>query len=621
MEVDLLLNMDGFDDNLNSIAPVFYPDSVGSTCSVSPGFSASDSGATVNPRSDLHPTASYHGRTQLCGNGPRSWPPEATIYPYGFHEDFPDYATTGTLYDAGLGHSSSNPDRSLMSTGSVPRSGEEAAWQMYLSASISESLTSLDLEISQDPCSLDLAYPHHNLTHERFSEFPETLESSYQGTQMMNDGRQQIFSPLPLVLPQLENIQPALLSMPSTQKPDDSLLFAQSDYYAKAGERATVYPSDVIDPKFDTGISLSPSRGRSPTITKLVNDSSTRPRRGLTGWGDTTNHLAIPAFGSMSKSPNSVLSPPLSSSTGGSLKRLRPASDESPPLLKRASKTRRITVESAAIDTEDDGAADIGGDDSDSDDYMPSRSTSLNPSQRSISPSFTFQRETGATSTSSTKRRSKKGKAKGSAALALAIVSQMSSTGRHNIDLASTRYGVRRRKNHPIPLPIPVPNLNKKSRGRKVPYMNDPTVTKIKTEDVEQEALGKGDDDVDDDDDDDDESGQDRSKSSSSRSRRKKREMSKTPSGENRSFICVISGCGKCFVRSEHLKRHVRSIHTHDKRESPLFSYIFLFSFNHADTYYQLILAPLKDVTSLLVDVITLDNMSAFIYSLDYLFF
>ncbi|MBW0495446.1 hypothetical protein O181_035161 [Austropuccinia psidii MF-1] len=30
-------------------------------------------------------------------------------------------------------------------------------------------------------------------------------------------------------------------------------------------------------------------------------------------------------------------------------------------------------------------------------------------------------------------------------------------------------------------------------------------------------------------------------------------------------FICQVKACGKCFKRSEHLKRHVRSIHTNDK--------------------------------------------------------
>jgi hypothetical protein len=192
-----------------------------------------------------------------------------------------------------------------------------------------------------------------------------------------------------------------------------------------------VYTSSLLDlsvPQFGicmaesapSSPSLSRSRGRSPTITKLVNHSSTRPRRGLSGWGDT-NHLELPAaplstgfhrrklassFVSQSKSPNpsltvpDALSPLLSSSTGGSsrnserlLKQLQ-KSDESPPNLQRASKTRRLMV--ADIDTEDNGA-DSGGD-SDSDDYTPSRSPSLTYPSRSISPSyhsFTFQSETG----------------------------------------------------------------------------------------------------------------------------------------------------------------------------------------------------------------------------------
>jgi hypothetical protein len=32
-------------------------------------------------------------------------------------------------------------------------------------------------------------------------------------------------------------------------------------------------------------------------------------------------------------------------------------------------------------------------------------------------------------------------------------------------------------------------------------------------------------------------------------------------------YTCKVPGCGKCFKRSEHLKRHVRSIHTDEKRE------------------------------------------------------
>ncbi|KAI1790985.1 hypothetical protein LXA43DRAFT_1094997 [Ganoderma leucocontextum] len=62
--------------------------------------------------------------------------------------------------------------------------------------------------------------------------------------------------------------------------------------------------------------------------------------------------------------------------------------------------------------------------------------------------------------------------------------------------------------------PVPVPNLTKKSRGRRVPTV---------------QQVGDG-------------------------------GMQK-----QRMYMCKVPGCGKCFARGEHLKRHVRSIHTNDK--------------------------------------------------------
>ena len=65
-------------------------------------------------------------------------------------------------------------------------------------------------------------------------------------------------------------------------------------------------------------------------------------------------------------------------------------------------------------------------------------------------------------------------------------------------------------------LPTPIPNLTKKSRGRRVP-------TQVSTaSDPDQKAT--------------------------------------------RLYVCTVDGCGKCFHRGEHLKRHIRSIHTHEKR-------------------------------------------------------
>ncbi|KAF7345635.1 C2H2-type domain-containing protein [Mycena venus] len=86
-----------------------------------------------------------------------------------------------------------------------------------------------------------------------------------------------------------------------------------------------------------------------------------------------------------------------------------------------------------------------------------------------------------------------------------------------------TGLGMAPRKNSAIPLPVPVPNLIKKSRGRRVPA----TVPG---------ALGNG----------------------------GTPGAGGTVEGE-RTFVCSVAGCGKCFVRGEHLKRHVRSIHTYEK--------------------------------------------------------
>ena len=38
-----------------------------------------------------------------------------------------------------------------------------------------------------------------------------------------------------------------------------------------------------------------------------------------------------------------------------------------------------------------------------------------------------------------------------------------------------------------------------------------------------------------------------------------------------RMYRCTVDGCHKAFVRGEHLKRHVRSIHMNEKREYHLF--------------------------------------------------
>lgn len=72
--------------------------------------------------------------------------------------------------------------------------------------------------------------------------------------------------------------------------------------------------------------------------------------------------------------------------------------------------------------------------------------------------------------------------------------------------------------------PVPVPNLTKKSRGRRVPTKVAGEKEGVQEEKLPKERVQKG-----------------------------------------RVYVCKVEDCGKCFSRGEHLKRHIRSIHTHEK--------------------------------------------------------
>lgn len=86
----------------------------------------------------------------------------------------------------------------------------------------------------------------------------------------------------------------------------------------------------------------------------------------------------------------------------------------------------------------------------------------------------------------------------------------------------SGQAGKVRKNARTLPIPVPIPNLTKKSRGRRVPTVSGATVGRGQRD----AALGA------------------------------------------RIYLCDVSGCGKCFARGEHLKRHIRSIHTYEKRAS-----------------------------------------------------
>lgn len=87
-------------------------------------------------------------------------------------------------------------------------------------------------------------------------------------------------------------------------------------------------------------------------------------------------------------------------------------------------------------------------------------------------------------------------------------------------------------------IPVAVPNLTKKARGRQVP--------------TTKEALLK-------------------------------------PGITGRSYACKVESCRKVFTRSEHLKRHIRSIHTNERRQYPSFHVI---SFNRMSYHHLFLFSP-----------------------------
>lgn len=87
-------------------------------------------------------------------------------------------------------------------------------------------------------------------------------------------------------------------------------------------------------------------------------------------------------------------------------------------------------------------------------------------------------------------------------------------------DLCPGSSGKSKKNARTLPIPVPVPNLTKKSRGRRVPTVQ--TINNC-TRGQRDATLSA------------------------------------------RIYLCDVSGCGKCFARGEHLKRHIRSIHTHEK--------------------------------------------------------
>ncbi|KAF8074549.1 hypothetical protein FPV67DRAFT_586826 [Lyophyllum atratum] len=227
------------------------------------------------------------------------------------------------------------------------------------------------------------------------------------------------------------------------------------------------------------------------------------------------------------------------------------AREDDAPDAKRPRRSVHMKAKETPANGEgDDGESDV----TDSDVYAPSRSASPDLSASDYSGS-------GSLPPSRMARKIVKGKKplRIGAADALARMSAASSTHASSPGVdpdgewePTDAYGSgsgssSSRRNGTIPLPVPVPHLTKNSRGRKVPYA------------VKRAGRGVlGEDDMYDGDDD----GIGMRGSSSRQGRGRG-----VPRGRNgaRPFVCEVDDCGKCFIRGEHLKRHVRSIHTNDK--------------------------------------------------------
>ncbi len=494
-----------------------------------------------------------------------------------------------------------NPDHS-----SPMQSREEAQWHMYLTASLSNPLDSLVFDPRSSPPPLPYA-----------SDVHETNNMSEESLPLMDLFSLPNDAPFPtqVLHPSGHYQLPPVDGQPHTSA-DVSGMHAMFDYnqrtlvngYREDPGRALPITTDAAaNGEYDPFSALSPSnfdfsRAQvplaevSPQATTIIppvpspkstpppgrflslaHPSPVRVRRGLSGWGGVVSPDPLPRR---------------SYATNAAKKRLRSTSPTVPFRRPRSAVVLSSTADSeqtfsaqdvtgprwrkptavypAAVsdlhEFELDSNDDLAEDDAESDDYCPSRSPSPAPDDI-----LQFCCETGTEALVRNKKKAtrSKGKAKGSAALALALVSQLgvsrsqgdSETFDEDFDPLTIyregRHGIRKRKNHPIPLPVPVPNLNKKSRGRKVPYVAE-LPSSVGSASPTEGLKG-------------DENDGGASSRNSSRARKKSSRMPTPVTDElvgSRTYVCVVPGCGKCFVRGEHLKRHVRSIHTHDKRTS-----------------------------------------------------
>ena len=508
---------------------------------------------------------------------------------------------------------------------SSPHQSYDEDWRKYLADEPFSNGMDDDLDLDDAGSSLEFTYPRpdkvessntsdhfasEQLSFSAVPNFPTHSQTSLFDSRPVAENPVLTISPVSpplLVIPSPERTSFAVDLQEDTPRHNDTVCIPNGTY---------VSLMELTPPAFDFGsarfssleapsrpstesVHISPAdspihsplrRGRSPTVS----------RKGLSGWGDS-QYLQVPTPAVIGRCRKRVRSP--SNSPCSSVRRpytMSPLSliqdseqttsthDSKRSKTSRGSSSRTLRSVSVAKVVDHESEPDeLVEDDSDSDDYRPSRSSSIDPSVASsfsaALPLLPDVRPVVSKQKSTSSRRGK-GKAKGSAALALAVVTQLGAGAKGRVKsepcddgddydpltlYREGRYGIRKKKNNPIPLPVPVPNLNKKSRGRKVPYVAA-SASVIKVEEDRSpsaEALTE---------DQGSASSVIAESTDSKNSGRSRRKTARVPTpvasidqAGNRTYVCAVSGCGKCFVRGEHLKRHIRSIHTYDKRKFP----------------------------------------------------